>query len=55
MKIDRSLLAIVKQIISPKAKLIHKMFQMGTITYSFTLIVQTSIHTKFPPKHLKVA
>ena len=44
MKIDRSLPAIVKQIISPRAKLIHKMFQMGTITYSFTLIALHFIH-----------
>ena len=53
MKIDRSLPAIVKQIISPRAKLIHKMFQMGTITYSFTLIDPHSIHLKFVKVQLK--
>ena len=47
MKIDRSLLAIVKQIISPQATLIHKMFQMGTITYSFPLISHSSTHHHF--------
>ena len=47
MKIDRSLLAIVKQIISPQATLIHKMFQMGTITYSFPLIFHSSTHHHF--------
>ena len=50
MKIDRSLPAIVKQIIRPRAKLIHKMFQMGTITYSFTLI---DLQLKFVKCQLK--
>ena len=35
--IDLSLPAIVKQIILPRAKLIHKMFEMRTITKSFSI------------------
>ena len=35
--IDLSLPAIVKQIIFPPAKLIHKMFEMRTITKSFSI------------------
>ena len=47
MKIDRSLLAIVKQIISPRAKLIHGVMPSNASNGNNYIF----IHTNRPPLH----